>query len=217
MKLERSTMSRLDDSELKELDTLSEQMTTMSTFIGFTQNPTNIDWSAYHDSFAAMMKQHELSKPYVLRALEACHRAALFFDDDEAVCDSMQPGSIIGGALHLAVSSDELVTVLTTKTEAIITSLLKAHVKDKSSNGKPVRDGSLTAGLVERLNIYKGFAASTGSPIGQCLDPIETVVVLVDPKRAQVADLALAAELMDNGKNDMSNALLGERLFIQEE
>ena len=207
----------MDESELKELDTLSEQTTTMSAFIGFTQNPANIDWSAYHESFATIMKQYELSKPYVLRALEACHRAALFFSDDAEVCDSMKPGSIIGGALHLAVSSDELVTVLTTKTETIITNLLKAHLKDKSSNGKRVRDGSLTAALVERLNVYKEFAASGASPIGQCLDSIETVVVLVDPKHAPVRDLAVAAELMDNGKDDMNNALLGERLFIQEE
>ena len=59
------------DNLLKELDTLSEQTTTMSAFIGFTQNPANIDWSAYHESFATIVKQYELSKPYCLRALEA--------------------------------------------------------------------------------------------------------------------------------------------------
>ena len=37
----------------------------------------------------------------------------------------------------------------------------------------------------------------------------------MDPKRAKVHDLVVAAELMDNGKDDINNPLLGERFFIQ--
>ena len=98
--------------------------------------------------------------------------------------------------------------MLTAKIDAILMTLLKAHLKDKSSNGKKVRGGSLTAELAKRLRFYTGFAASETSPIGQCLEPLKTVLVLVDPKRAKVQDLVIAAELMDNGKDEITDALL---------
>ena len=71
-----------------------------------------------------------------------------------------------------------------------------------------MRDGSLTAEFAKRLTVYTDFAASLGSPIVQCLEPLKTVLVLVDPKRAKAQDLVMAAELMDNGKDDLNNALL---------
>ena len=83
-----------------------------------------------------MMKAYQLSKPYVLRALDASHRAALLFDDGDAVCDTMQAKSSIGAALHMALSGDELVAVLPVKTANIIMSHLKDYVKDKGGNGK---------------------------------------------------------------------------------
>ena len=78
-----------------------------------------------------MMKTHPVSKPYVLRAMEASHGAALLFADDEAVCETMKPASTIGSALHMAVSGEELVSVLTAKAEAIIMNLLKDYMKKR--------------------------------------------------------------------------------------
>ena len=78
-----------------------------------------------------------------------------------------------------------------------------------------VRGGSLTTAFGERLRVYTAFARLSTSPIAQCLDVLQTVLVIVDPKRAKVHDLVVAAELMDNGKDDINNPLLGERFFIQ--
>ena len=81
-------------------------------------------------------------------------------------------------------------------------------MKDRVANGKKLRDGSLTADLVARVGVYTAFAATPTSPIVQCLEPLKIVVVIVDPKRAKVQDLVSAAELMDNGKDETTDALL---------
>ena len=70
-------------------------------------------------------KIYTVSKPYVLRAVEASHAAFLLFADDDAVCDTMKPTSSIGGALHMAVSGEEVVSLLAAKTEVITINLLK--------------------------------------------------------------------------------------------
>ena len=130
-KIDRSSAKELYTEEKGELDALAAQAKAMQTFIDFTRNPTDVDWIAYHESFQQIMKRHELSKPYVLRALDAAHRAALLFSDDDAVCDTMKAESKLGVALHLVVSGEELVSVLTAKTDAIILTPLTAYAKDK--------------------------------------------------------------------------------------
>ena len=77
-----------------------------------------------------------------------------------------------------------------------------------------VPDGFLKTAFAERLRVYTAFALLSTSPIAQCLDVLQTVLVIVDPKRAKVHDLVVAAELMDNGKDDINNPLLGERFLI---
>ena len=203
------------EEEQAHLETLSEQAKHLKDFIGFTQHPTDVDWTAYLECFERMAKTTELSKPYVLRALEASHRAALLFSDDVAVCDTMKATSSIGGALHVAVSGDELVSLLTAKTDAIIMRLLLAYVKERNGNGKIVRGGSLATAFGERVRVYTEFAEPKTSPIAQCLDVLRTLLVIVDPKRAKVQDLVVAAELMDSGKEDINSLILGERFFIK--
>ena len=147
--------------------------------------------------------------------LDASHRTALLFSDDDAVCTTMKATSSIGGALQIVVSSEEFVLLLIAKIDAIIMTLLQAYVKDKSGNGKMARDGSLTTAFANRLRVYTEFAALETSPIIQCLDVLKSVLVLVDPKRAKVHDFVVAAELMDNDKDDINNPLLRERSSIQ--
>ena len=66
-----------------------------------------------------------VSKPYVLRAMEAAHAGALRFEDDDAVCETFTSTSPICGALHLACTGEEVVCVLTAKTEVIVIDMLK--------------------------------------------------------------------------------------------
>ena len=113
--MDRCKIDDLFADELEILCTLSEQLNTMSAFIAFTQNPKNANWNAYLESFQNISKIYTVSKPYVLRAVEASHAALLLFADDEAVCETMKPTSSIGGALHMAVSGEELVSLLAAK------------------------------------------------------------------------------------------------------
>ena len=213
--VDRSKHQDSCEEEADVLTKLSERAKDLQAFVAFTSNPANVDWAAYKESFLNMSKRHELSKPYVLRALDAAHRAALIYEDDEAVCDTMKPTSAIGAALHLAVTGAELVEVVTAKMEAIILNLLKAYTKERNAKGKKVRDGSLTAGFADRLNVYKAFSELENSPAVQCLDPLCVVVSLVDPKNAKVKDLVYATHYMEDNKDDIKNALLGERLFTK--
>ena len=162
-----------------------------------------------------MAQTTELSKPYVLRAFEASHRAALLFSDDVAVVHSMKATSIIGGALRKAVDAEELASLFAAKTDAIIMRLLLAYVKERNGNGKIVRGGSLATAFGERVRVYTEFSRPKDSPISQCLQVLQTLLVIVDPKGAKVHDLLMAAELMDNGKEDINSPILGERFFIE--
>ena len=192
---------------------LSERAKDMQAFVAFTSNPANADWAAYLESFVNMSKLRDCSKPYVLRALDAAQRAALIYEDDGAVCDTMKPTSVIGGALHLAVTGTELVEIVLVKMEAIILNMMKAYIKERNAKPKLARDGALTGDFAKRLNIYKEFCASEKSPTVQCLEPLCIVVTLVDPKNAKVKDLVYATHFMEDNKDDLKNALLGERLF----
>ena len=125
-KIGRSVQGLFAD-ELDQLLTLSEQLKEFTVFIQFTQNPKNVDWNAYRDSFQSMSLKQPVSKPYVLRAMEAAHAGALRFDDDDAVCETFKTTSPIGSALHLACSGEEVVCVFTAKTEGIVIDMLKKY------------------------------------------------------------------------------------------
>ena len=82
-----------DESANEEMKQLSERAKQIGDFLSFTQNAAKADWAEYSESFGNMSKVCDLSKPHVLRALDASHRTALLFDDDEAVCETMKPKS----------------------------------------------------------------------------------------------------------------------------
>ena len=81
--------------------------------------------------------------------------------------------------------------------------ILTAYAKDKTSNKKAVRDGSLTAALVKRLEVYKKFAASAGSPIVQCRGPLQLILSLADPEKAPVNDLATAVHHLEQDREEI--------------
>ena len=68
--------------------------------------------------------------------MESVHRHALLFADDDAVVDTMKPKSKLGGALHLALSGNDLLAYVAGKTDAIVLSMMQSYAKDKGSNNK---------------------------------------------------------------------------------
>ena len=208
-KIDRSPLSEYYAAQKQELDTLLEQILVLQSFTDFTRTPTCGDVNEYLRSMAGVRELgFDVSKPYALRALDASHRNALLFSDDDAVCETMKPTSNVGSTLHLAFSGDELVALLAAKIDTIVVNILIAYAKDKTSSKKGVRDGSLTATIVKRLTDYKEFAASAGSSIVQCLPPLQFAVSLVDPEKAEVCDLATAVNHVEQGGEEIKSAIM---------
>ena len=207
-KIDRSTYAENYVRLKEDLATLLEQILVLQSFIDSTRSQGG-DAHGYVESLSAVLGYgHSISKPYVFRLMECVHRNALLFADDDTVVDTMKPTSKLGGALHLALSGDDLLAYVAGRTDAIVLSMMQSYAKDKGSNKKSKRDGSLTAALVKRLTVYEQFAASHESPTVQCLEPLQFAQSLLDPHNALVHNLATAVTHLEQDKDQIKSAIL---------
>ena len=135
-KIERSTYAENYVSLNEDSATLWEQVLAFQAFIDSTRSQGD-NAHGYVESLCAVMGYgHSISKPYVFRIMESVHRNALLFADDDTVVDTMKPTSKLGGALHLALSGDDLLAYVAGRTDAFVLSMMQCYAKDKGSNKK---------------------------------------------------------------------------------
>ena len=186
--------------ELKtELEGLYEKLLTLLAFTYFNLKPIK-DLQGAVTSFMEIVEMgYALTKPYLLRLVDAHFHLNLVNQNDEEVCSMIQSTSELHAMLLRGLSLEEIQEIFISKVEQTLVDLLTRFVKQiKTSQQK----SDLRKSMIERLNTYSRATAS-----GQDFKTVHTAtrygILFVDPVKAppkELADARYVFEAMIAGK-----------------
>ena len=183
----------------KELETLSEKVVKLLAFIDFNRRPIKDLQAAVTNFMEVVEMGYALSKPYLLRLVDAHVHLNLLIQNDAEVCSMIERTSKLHAMLSQGLSPEEIQEIFSSKIEAVIVDFLARYIKQLKSSQ---RKSDLQKSTIERLNTYSEATAS-----GQDFKTIHAAarygILFVDPINApakELADARDACEKMIEGK-----------------
>ena len=157
LKIERSPLKSVFSSESQELEHWIEKFGVVQQFLDFMRKPPQ-DLQASLQSFDAVLEMGFIvSKPYLLRALDASVQYKMLFSDIAGICNLLKPSSDLSRRLFAVCSAEEMSEVIAGKVESIILTLLQTHVKKHcQSQQARVRPGAYFVCPLDRVLEVRG-------------------------------------------------------------
>lgn len=202
-KIERSHLKSCFADEEAQLQRLIEKIIAVQAFLDFMRKPSQDLQASLQCVDAVIEMSFTISKPYLLRVLDASVQYKQLFSDDAGICEILRLSSGLSRRLLNVCSVEELSEVYAGKVEDIILTLLRSHTKEAVKVTK--RKSDLAKALAARLVVFFEFAKEHTSTISNLQVAIDATIALVFPDLATAQDLTKALALLENLRGEEHN------------